>query len=322
LGPGDLARVLCDLKLVKNENLLVGLESGDDAGVVRLTDEIALIQTVDFFTPIADDPYLFGQIAAANALSDVYAMGGRPLCAMNIVCFPKKDMEISILTDVLKGGLSKIHEADAVLVGGHSIEDRELKYGLSVTGVVHPQEVLTNRGAQALDALVLTKPLGTGIIATAVKGDMATDESQEVSIASMTALNRKAAEALEGLSVHACTDVTGFGLIGHLAEMIQDSDVGAVIRSADVPILPSVEEYCNLGLLPGGLHRNRDFRAGMVELGASVPRHLQDALHDPQTSGGLLVALPSEEAQKLLSGLDATIIGGVVLDHPGKILVR
>ena len=300
---------------------MVGLETGDDAGVVRLTDEIALIQTVDFFTPIVDDPYLFGQIAAANALSDVYAMGGRPLCAMNIACFPKKDMEISILTDVLKGGLYKIHEADAVLVGGHSIEDQELKYGLSVTGVVHPQKVLTNRGAQAGDVLVLTKPLGTGIVSTAGKRDKATDESQKASIAVMTALNRRAAESLDGLSVHACTDVTGFGLIGHLAEMIQDSDVGALIRSADVPVLPGVEEFCSLGLLPGGLHRNRDYRAGMVDMGAAVPQHLQDVLHDPQTSGGLLVALPSEDAQKLLSGLDAAAIGEIVSDPPGKIVV-
>ena len=290
--------------------------------MVRLTDEIALIQTVDFFTPIVDDPYLFGQIAAANALSDIYAMGGRPLCAMNIVCFPKKDMAISILTDVLNGGLSKLHEADALLVGGHSIEDQELKYGLSVTGVVHPQKMLTNRGAQAGDVLVLTKPLGTGIVATAVKGEMATDESQEASVASMTALNRKAAEAISGLSIHACTDVTGFGLIGHLAGMIQDSDVGAVVRSADVPVFAGVEEFCNLGLLPGGLHRNRDYRAGMVDMDASIPQHLQDVLHDPQTSGGLLVALPSEEAQKLLSGLDAAVIGEIVSGPAGRILVK
>lgn len=289
--------------------------------MVRLTDEIALIQTVDFFTPIVDDPYLFGQIAAANALSDVYAMGGRPLCAMNIVCFPKKDMEISILTDVLKGGLFKIREADALLVGGHTIEDHELKYGLSVTGVVHPRKVLLNRGAQAGDVLVLTKPLGTGIVATAVKADMATQESQAASMACMTALNRKAAEAISGLCVHACTDVTGFGLVGHLAEMIQGSEVGAVVRSADVPVFAGVEEYCNQGLLPGGLHRNRDYRAKIVNMDTAVPQHLQDVLHDPQTSGGLLVALPSEEAQKLLSGLDAAVIGEVVSDPPGKIVV-
>jgi selenide,water dikinase len=307
---------------LENDNVLVGLQTGDDAGVYRLTDEIALIQTVDFFTPIVDDPRLFGQIAAANALSDVYAMGGRPLCAMNIACFPRKDMEISVLTEILEGGLAKIHEAGAALVGGHSVEDRELKYGLSVTGVVHPRKVLTNRGARAGDVLVLTKPLGTGIIATAVKGGMASNESEKASIASMTALNRKAAEAMPGLAVHACTDVTGFGLIGHLAGMIQDADVGAVIHSAAVPVLPGVEEYCNLGLLPGGLHRNRDFRAGMVDMDASVPRHMQDVLHDPQTSGGLLIALPSVDAQKLLSGLDASVIGAIVTGPAGRIAVR
>jgi len=321
LGPGDLARALCDLEKVESENLLVGLETGDDAGVVRLTDETALIQTVDFFTPIVDDPYLFGQIAAANALSDVYAMGGRPLCALNIVCFPQKDMDISVLTEILKGGLFKIHEAGALLVGGHSVNDKELKYGLSVTGLVHPKKVLTNRGARAGDVLVLTKPLGTGIVSTAGKREKATDLSQKAASAVMTALNRRAAESLEGLSVHACTDVTGFGLIGHLAEMIQDSDVGALIRSADVPVLPGVEEYSNQGLLPGGLHRNRDYRAGMVDMGAAVPQYLQDVLCDPQTSGGLLVALPSEEAQKLLSGLEASVIGEVVSESPGKIVV-
>jgi selenide,water dikinase len=301
--------------------LLVGLEAGDDAGVVRLTDEIALIQTLDFFTPIVDDPYIFGQIAAANALSDVYAMGGRPLCAMNIACFPQKDMEIQLLTRILEGGLSKIHEAHALLVGGHTIDDPEIKYGLSVTGVVHPEKVLTNRGAQAGDLLVLTKPLGTGIVATAVKAGMASAESRDASITSMTALNLRAAEQLSGLSVHACTDVTGFGLIGHLAEMIQDSDVGARVRSGDLPVFPGVLEYCNLGLLPGGLHRNRDFRAGMVEMGASVPRHLQDVLHDAQTSGGLLIALPPADASKLQTGLNAAVIGEIVSQPPGKIVV-
>jgi selenide,water dikinase len=297
--------------------LLVGLETGDDAGVVRLTDEIALIQTLDFFTPIVDDPFIFGQIAAANALSDVYAMGGRPLCAMNIVCFPQKDMDISVLTEILKGGLSKIHEADALLVGGHSIDDQEVKYGLSVTGVVHPEKVLANRGAQAGDVLVLTKPLGTGIVSTAVKKKAASDESLKASLDLMTTLNRKTAESLSGLLVHACTDVTGFGLLGHLAEMIEDSQVGARVRPAAVPVLPGVEEYCKLKLMPGGLFRNRDFRAGMVEMGAAVPQHLQDVLYDPQTSGGLLVALPAADAKKL----DAFVIGEIVSDHPSKIVV-
>jgi len=303
--------------LKKSDDLLVGLETGDDAGVVRLDDQTALIQTLDFFTPIVDDPFVFGQIAAANALSDVYAMGGRPLCAMNIVCFPQKDMDISVLTEILKGGLSKIHEAGALLVGGHSINDKEIKYGLSVTGVVHPQKVLTNRGARAGDVLVLTKPLGTGIVSTAVKKKAASDESLKASLDLMTTLNRQAAEALSSLSVHACTDVTGFGLIGHLAEMIEGSGVGARIDSAALPVLPGVEEYSQKKLVPGGLFRNRNFREGMVEMGAAVPLHLQDVLYDPQTSGGLLVALPEADAKKL----NAAIIGEIVSDHPSKIVV-
>jgi selenide,water dikinase len=305
------------LELKKSEDLLVGLETGDDAGVVRLDDETALIQTLDFFTPIVDDPYTFGQIAAANALSDVYAMGGQPLCAMNIVCFPQKDMDISVLTMILRGGLLKIHEADALLVGGHSINDKEIKYGLSVTGVVHPDKILTNRGAQVGDLLVLTKPLGTGIVSTAAKKKAASDESLRVSLDLMTTLNRKTAESLSGLSVHACTDVTGFGLIGHLAEMIEDSKVGARINSADIPVLPGVEEYSQKKLVPGGLFRNRDFRAGMVEMGASVPQYLQDVLFDPQTSGGLLIALPAPQAKKL----PGAVIGEIVSDPPSKIVV-
>jgi selenide,water dikinase len=305
------------LELKKSEDLLVGLETGDDAGVVRLDDETALIQTLDFFTPIVDDPYTFGQIAAANALSDVYAMGGQPLCAMNIVCFPQKDMDISVLTMILRGGLLKIHEADALLVGGHSINDKEVKYGLSVTGVVHPDKILTNRGAQVGDLLVLTKPLGTGIVSTAAKKKAASDESLRVSLDLMTTLNRKTAESLSGLSVHACTDVTGFGLIGHLAEMIEDSKVGARINSADIPVLPGVEEYSQKKLVPGGLFRNRDFRAGMVEMGASVPQYLQDVLFDPQTSGGLLIALPAPQAKKL----PGAVIGEIVSDPPSKIVV-
>jgi selenide,water dikinase len=303
--------------LKKSDDLLVGLETGDDAGVVRLDDQTALIQTLDFFTPIVDDPFVFGQIAAANALSDVYAMGGKPLCAMNIVCFPQKDMDISVLTEMLKGGLTKIHEAGALLVGGHSVNDKEIKYGLSVTGVVHPEMVLTNRGAQAGDVLVLTKPLGTGIVSTAVKKKAASEESLKASLDLMTTLNRKTAESLSGLSVHACTDVTGFGLIGHLAEMIEDSEVGARLNPAAIPVLPGVEEYSQKKLMPGGLFRNRDFRAGMVEMGAAVPQHLQDVLFDPQTSGGLLIALSEADAKKL----DGAVIGEIVSDPPSKIVV-
>jgi selenide,water dikinase len=285
------------------------MENADDAGVYKLTDDWALIQTVDFFTPIADDPYVFGQIAAANALSDVYAMGGKPLTAMNLVCFPVKDLDIEILQKTLAGGLDKIREAEAVLVGGHSVADKEFKYGLSVTGIVHPDRVLTNRGARPGDALVLTKPLGTGVVATAVKADLATPEASAAITDSMVCLNRVAAECLQNFEVNACTDVTGFGLIGHLAEMVEGTDVGAVVHAWKVPLFPDVEEFCNQGLLPGGLHRNRTFREKMVDMGSYLPQYLQDVLFDPQTSGGLLIAVASSQAEHLVDRLNREGIG-------------
>ncbi|MBN2494856.1 MAG: selenide, water dikinase SelD [Deltaproteobacteria bacterium] len=328
MGPGDLARALCGLALRSHPDLIVGLERADDAGVIRLSDEIALVQTLDFFTPIVDDPYTFGQIAAANALSDVYAMGGRPLCAMNIVCFPSRKLDISVLQAVLRGGLDVIHRAGAVLVGGHSIDDPELKYGLSVSGVVHPERVLDMRGALPGDALVLTKPLGTGIGGTAVKAGLAGEGLLAEMSASMIALNREAAEALEGLGVHACTDVTGFGLLGHACELVERSEVGMAIRAERVPIFGGLEALAAKGLLPGGLHRNRAFRAGMVDMDPAVPEPVQAILYDPQTSGGLLAALAPGEAEQLLErlhsrGIAAAAIIGEVVDSPaGRVVVR
>jgi len=319
---------LSGLHLAPDPNLIAGMERAEDAGVYKLNDELAIIETLDFFTPIVDDPYQFGQVAAANALSDVYAMGGRPLTAMNIVCFPVKTMDISILREILAGGLAKLREAEVVLVGGHSVEDNELKYGLSVTGIIHPSRVVLNTGATVGDKLILTKPLGTGIISTALKGGMA-DEGAVLKIANcMVALNRKASELMMEVGVHACTDVTGFGLLGHASEMIEGSDVGMVIWSSAVPFFPEAGEYAKMGLVPGGLYRNRDFRRGMVEIKPQVPDHLACVLFDPQTSGGLLISVPDSEAELLVRRMreegvpDAAIIGEVVSSPVGKILVE
>jgi selenide,water dikinase len=312
---------------MSHPNLLVGIEHIDDAGVYKIRDDLALVQTVDFFTPIVDDPYTFGQIAAANALSDVYAMGGVPITAMNLVAFPIKSMEIEILREILKGGLDKMREAEVVLVGGHSIEDQELKYGLSVTGLIHPDAVLTNTGARTGDRIILTKPLGTGIINTAQKGGMAAPEVVQKAIEVMTELNRKAAEVMKGFRVHACTDVTGFGLLGHLCEMLGQGEIGIRISLDAIPILPKAEEYAGMGLVPGGAHRNKEFYAPKVDGAKSCPPSLLDVLYDPQTSGGLLIAVAVEDAKGILGVLqevgvkDARIIAEVVAKPKGRLIL-
>jgi len=315
------------LPLISHPNLIVGIESAEDAGVYKLRDDLAIVQTLDFFTPIVDDPYTFGQVAAVNSLSDVYAMGGKPIVAMNIVCFPINKMDISILQEILKGGLDKMREAEVILVGGHSVEDDELKYGLSVTGVIHPEKVLTNKGGRIGDKLILTKPLGTGIINTALKGELAAKDSVAKSIECMSSLNRKAAELMTEVEVHACTDITGFGLLGHACEMIEGEDVGLLIYSSKVPILPGTEEYATMGLIPGGTIRNRDFRLSMIERTAEITDEKLLILFDAQTSGGLLFALSSQHAERLLKRLheegikDAAIVGEVVSEPKGKIVV-
>lgn len=308
--------------------MIAGIEHCDDAGVYKLTDDCALIQTLDFFTPIVDDPYTFGQVAVANSLSDVYAMGGTPLTAMNIICFPIKTMDISILHEILRGGLDKMREAEVILVGGHSVEDNELKYGLSVTGTVHPDKVLLNRGCRVGDVLVLTKPLGTGIINTMLKADMATEEMISKSIRCMTELNKAAARVMAEFStVHACTDITGFGLLGHAAEMIDGSDVGMAIYASTVPVFSEVKPFVEMGIIPGGLNRNRNFRMPMVEVDDGCPPWLVDVFFDPQTSGGLLIALSADDADILVRQMndigivDASVIGEVVSEPKGKILV-
>jgi selenide,water dikinase len=310
-----------------DENLIVGMEKPDDAGVYRIAPDLALIQTLDFFTPIVDDPYDFGQITAANALSDVYAMGGRPLLAMNIICFPVGDMDISVLEDVLRGGSDKMAEAGVLLVGGHSVEDREIKYGLSVTGVVHPDRVLRNSGALPGDALVLTKPLGTGIVGTAVKAGLAGLREERIAVDAMKALNREAAAVMSGFDVHACTDVTGFGLLGHACEMVEGTDAGMMISASGVPLLDGALEYAAMGLIPGGAYRNRDFRSSMVDVDPAVLDDLVMVLFDPQTSGGLLLCVEAPRAGGLVGALHdagvekACVIGEVTGRHPGRVVV-
>ena len=283
---------------------------------------------MDFFTPIVDDPYTFGLIAAANSLSDVYAKGGKPVTALNIICFPVEKMDISILHDVLLGGLDKMNEADVLLVGGHSVDDREMKYGLSVTGTVHPERVVRNRGARAGDRLVLTKPLGTGIVNTALKAKMAPDSLVDQSIRTMAALNRAAAEAMmETPGVHACTDITGFGFLGHASEMVEGGDVGFRIDSSKVPLFAGIRQFVDMGILPAGLYRNRDFRMPMIDIHPGCPPWVADVLFDPQTSGGLLIAVAAESAEALLSRIhdsgvpEAAVVGEVTGDEKGKIIV-
>lgn len=311
-----------------NENVIVGLERADDAGVYRINDDLALIQTVDFFTPVVDDPYWFGQIAAANALSDVYAMGGQPKTAMNLVAFPVNQMDLSVLRRIIQGGVHKLAEAGVVLMGGHSIEDKELKYGLSVTGFVHPARVLTKKNLRTGDRLVLTKPLGTGIVNTAIKAAMAPADLVQKVTRIMTALNRVAAEVMARFDVHACTDVTGFGLLGHLAEMVSGSGRGVRLFSSQVPVIPEAFEFATMGLIPAGAYRNREFREPMIAFEATIERCRQDILFDPQTSGGLLISIGRDHADGLVAALgdagidDATQIGEVLESSEEKIWVE
>ena len=319
------------MQLPTDTNLIVGSETCDDAGVYRLNETTALIQTLDFFTPIVDDPFDFGRITAANALSDVYAMGGRPLLCMNILACPVKTMEDQVFRQVVEGGLAKIKEAGALLVGGHSIEDEELKYGLSVTGIVHPDRVLLNSGAEVGDVLILTKPLGTGILSTALKGGLAAEELESAIVEVMATLNRLPAELVreKQLTVHACTDITGFGLFGHLHEMTEASGVAALVRRHDIPVLDDTLEYADMGIIPAGAHVNRSFYKQWVDSGQEEADGLEMICYDPQTSGGLVYAMPLEDAAILLAGLadagyqlECRIIGEVVAGRPGTLTLR
>ncbi len=302
----------------------MGLATVDDAGVYRLSSDLALVQTVDILTPVVDDPFQFGRIAAANALSDVYAMGARPLTALNIAAFPDGDLDLQVLRKILAGGLETLQEAQCVLVGGHTISDRELKYGLAVTGLVHPERVWKNRGLRPGDRLVLTKALGTGILATALKAGMAGRKAVAAMTDSMARLNEEASRLAQTLDVSACTDVTGFGLVGHAAEMIQGTGLGLEFEAASLPVLPEVEQWSSMGLLPAGLHRNRCHRGGQVEVAEGLPGHLVDVVFDPQTSGGLLVGLPEGQAGDYAAelrqrGHAAAVVARVVQDPEERI---
>ncbi len=301
-------------------DLIVGFGTSDDAGVFRITKEIALIQTLDFLTPVTDDPYAFGQVAAANSLSDVYAMGGTPLTAMNIVCFPTADFGEEVLQQTLRGGLDKIHESGATLVGGHSVDDPEFKYGLSVTGVVHPDRVLTNYGIRTGDRLILTKPVGTGIVATAVKGKLADAATTREMVRIMSTLNREAAEIMTRFDVGGCTDVTGFGLAGHLLEMARGGHKHIALFTGAVPIMENAKMWAAMGMVPGGAHRNRKYCAPGMEIPDDMDKILVDLMFDPQTSGGLLFSLKPHAVDDCLaamqeSGIPAALVGEVTGDH-------
>lgn len=283
--------------------VLAGTKNSEDAGVFRLSSDLALVQTLDFLTPMVDDPMDFGRIAAANSLSDVYAMGARPITALNIVCFPAGDLPESLLQEVLAGGLEKIEEAGAVLLGGHSVEDAEFKYGLSVTGLVHPEKMVRNGGAVAGDVLILTKPIGTGVLTTAIKGKLASAGAAATLISAMKTLNAGASEIFCRFGVHAMTDITGFGLAGHALEMARASSCLLRVQTAAVPLFPEVRDYAAMGLIPGGAYRNREFCGEGISFEAGVERSLQDLMVDPQTSGGLLAALDGAVAADCLQAL-------------------
>ena len=302
--------------------LLVGTETSDDAAVYKISEELAVTQTVDFFTPVTDDPYLFGQIAAANALSDVYAMGGEPKLALNLAAFPNC-LDTEILGEILKGGADKVMEAGAVLAGGHTISDNEPKYGLCVTGFVHPKKMWKNCGAEPGDLLVLTKPLGSGILSTAEKGGIIREAEHLEAVKTMTTLNKYAAELAKEFQVHCCTDITGFGLAGHAMEMAKGSKKTFVIYAEKLPVLSGAREYAEMGLIPAGAYRNREFLEKDMESWISGWR--EDLLFDPQTSGGLLLAIPTEDAAGLmgrLSGLELpSAVVGEVTEEKGKFLI-
>lgn len=315
VGAGMLAELLCGLPVHKDPRLLVGFDTSDDASVYLVSDELALVQTVDFFPPIVDDPYTFGQIAAANAISDIYAMGAEPKLALNIMTITK-DMDKSTIHAILRGGYEKAYEAGVMITGGHTIQDQEPKYGLAVSGFAHPSRILSNSSAREGDALLLTKALGVGIISTAHKGGLEVGEAYRQAIEQMTELNKYAAEIAADFTIHSCTDITGFGLLGHTLEMARGGNVTAVLDHSALPLLPGVLELAEMGVLPEGMYRNRHFAEADTNAAAVVSRAAQDIMYDPQTSGGLLLAVPEREAQQLLARLSdalpqAALIGQV-----------
>jgi len=326
MAPGPLAQVLRQLPTVEDKNLLTAAIPFADAGVYRLSDDCALVQSVDFFTPIIDDPRSFGRIAAANALSDIYAMGGKPLTVMNLVGFPAC-LEQDVLVEILKGGAEKVQEAGAIVVGGHTVEDDEPKFGLAVTGLVDPKQLVTTVGAQPGDVLVLTKPLGVGILATALKGEVIKEEQMAEAIRGMETLNRAAAEVMLEVGVNACTDITGFGLLGHALELAEASQIGLEIEASALHVYPQVMDLAAIGLVPVGSYRNREHYLPKVVNRERVSAEIVDILADPQTSGGLLMSVSKEKLSQLTAqleaaGCDAFHIGQVVAEHPGQMVIK
>lgn len=319
--------MLAGLPKVVDRRVLVGPETSDDAGVMLIDSERALVQTVDFFSPIVDDCYLFGQIAAANSLSDIYAMGATPLSALNIACFPTCLTPFD-MSEILRGGADKLSEAGAILLGGHTVENPEPKFGMAVTAVIHRNDYWTNTGAQVGDVLLLTKPLGTGILSTALKAGLLDAGHETAAVEAMRTLNKSAAETLrQHATVHACTDVTGFGFLGHLSEMIQEDPISACIRSEALPILPGALEQAQMGLVPAGAYRNREHFGAAISFADTIPIAYQDLMFDPQTSGGLLVAIPDAEKASVLTALQAAgvaaqVVGNVAERQPqGSVIV-
>jgi len=320
MGPGDLSRALAALPLKSDPRLLVGRETFDDAGVFRMSDDLALVQTVDFFAPIVDDPYDFGQIAAANALSDVYAMGGQPLTALNIVAFPSKDLPLDVLTRILAGGQDKVHEAGALIVGGHTVIDTELKYGLAVTGRAHPDFLLTNSGGKPGDQLILTKPIGNGILATAAKRGKLSPEDQAPMLEAMKALNGLASRTALAVGARCATDVTGFGLLGHMSHIARASKVTLRVQLDSIPVFPNVRESVRAGLVTDGAKRNAEYLRELVlwKKGSDEDRAI---LHDPQTSGGLLVCVNRDRVANYLSRVAGAVLIGEVIDR-GEVAIE
>lgn len=305
VGAGTLAKLLDDIRVHTDPNLLVGFDKSDDASVYKVSEELALVQTVDFFPPIDDDPYIFGQIAATNALSDVYAMGGEPKLALNIMAVPEH-LPKEAVHALLRGGYDKVYEAGAIITGGHSIFDDEPKYGLAVTGFVHPEKLLTNSGAKAGDVLFLTKPLGIGVLTAAQKAELLDEETSAYAKKLMTTLNKSARDVMVQYRVHACTDVTGFGLMGHGLEMAQGSDTQLEIDTKSIDLIPASLEFASWGILPAGMYRNRNFAEEYVEAG-DIELAVQDLLYDPQTSGGLLIAVHPEDADAMEEALKKAV---------------
>lgn len=327
MGPKTLSQVLRQVDFeVEDENLLIGLGTADDATVYRINDDKAIIQSVDFFTPVVDDPYIFGQVAAANAISDIYAMGGKPFLAMNIVCFASS-LENDILVEILKGGAAKVKEAGAAIAGGHTVKDDEPKYGLSVSGFVSPEDILPNSKAEKGDKLILTKPIGTGIYISAIKGGLCDGGKDNPAVKNMLKLNDKPVDPMREIGVHSCTDVTGFGLLGHTLEMARGSSSEITIYHDKIPIMDGVKDYAEMGLVPAGAYDNKDTFIKDIAISESLDEVFIDMLFDPQTSGGLLIAVPEEKASDLLielyaNGVDDAVIIGEVTGTGGRVLVE